>query len=73
MRDGEVNLKTTWAIAFIAIAINICAAQTPIDVPDNTPDDIAKAEAMGSESTSHDPADRTNEMEQSGLLPRATE
>jgi GH15 family glucan-1,4-alpha-glucosidase len=34
---------------------------------------IAKAEAMGSESTSHDPADRTTEMEQSGLLPRATE
>ena len=34
---------------------------------------IAKAEAMGSESTSHDPADRTTEMEQSGLLPSATE
>lgn len=34
---------------------------------------IAKAEAMGLESTSHDPADRTTEMEQSGLLPSATE
>ena len=34
---------------------------------------IAKAEAMGSESISHNPADRTTEMEQSGLLPRATE
>jgi GH15 family glucan-1,4-alpha-glucosidase len=34
---------------------------------------IAKAEAMGSESTSHDPADRTTEMEQSGLLPSAIE
>ena len=34
---------------------------------------IAKAEAMGSESTSHDPADRTTEMEQGGLLPSATE
>jgi GH15 family glucan-1,4-alpha-glucosidase len=34
---------------------------------------IAKAEAMGSESTSHDPADRTTEMEQSGLLSSATE
>ena len=34
---------------------------------------IAKAEAMGSEKASHDPADRTNEMEQSGLLASATE
>jgi hypothetical protein len=34
---------------------------------------IAKAEAMGSESTTHDPADRTTEMEQNGLLPSAIE
>ena len=34
---------------------------------------IAKAEAMGAESVSHDPADRTTEMEQTGLLPSATE
>ena len=34
---------------------------------------IAKAEAMGSERTSHDPADRATEMEQSGLLASATE
>lgn len=34
---------------------------------------IAKAEAMGSESTSHDPSDRTTEMEQGGLLPSAKE
>jgi len=34
---------------------------------------IAKAEALGSESTSHDPADRTTEMEQSGFLPSGTE
>ena len=34
---------------------------------------IAKAEALGAESVSHDPADRTKEMEQTGRLPRATE
>lgn len=34
---------------------------------------IAKAEVMGAESVSHDPADRTNQMEQSGRLPSATE
>ena len=34
---------------------------------------IAKAEAMGAESVSHDPADRTNQMEESGRLPSATE
>ncbi len=34
---------------------------------------IAKAEAMGPESVSHDPADRTNQMEQTGRLPSATE
>lgn len=34
---------------------------------------IAKAEAIGAESVSHDSADRTNQMEQSGRLPSATE
>jgi GH15 family glucan-1,4-alpha-glucosidase len=34
---------------------------------------IAKAEAMGPESISHDPADRTTRMERGGLLPNATE
>ena len=34
---------------------------------------IAKAEAMGAESVSHDPSDRTTEMEQTGRLPTATE
>lgn len=44
MRDSEINLKTIFsAIAFIALALNICAAQTPIDIPDNrysTRDDV---------------------------------
>lgn len=34
---------------------------------------IGKAEAMGAESVSHDPADRTTQMEETGLLPGATE
>jgi GH15 family glucan-1,4-alpha-glucosidase len=34
---------------------------------------IAKAEATGAENISQDPADRTTQMEHSGLLPKATE